>query len=609
MAFFPITKDTFAGLVVVNVVAILATLALFSITVRVIWLAILRLYKRNITQTREYVFFHTQLGYYAACLLIANMFSSAAGLMGLPYLFKRGITEDALCTAQAMFMQFGNIATAYFTVSIAVHTFTSLVLRRRQSVVIYSTTISLGWISAAFISSLPLIMPKPRGPIYGEYNLTCGVRPPYPAHQFLLHLLPIFIAAFVSAVLYSLIFLVLRGTLVIKGGVKLTLNPNERWTGEGGENYHRFIQGIARSMLWYPVAYIVFLIPYSITKLLILSGFKVQFGALIFAYVCWFLLGVANVLLLYNTFRMLYPAFDTKFTTRQDVESFGTAEKFRRATYGVGQSMDNHDLPHRIPEYSFSPTPDSERSDTPSYPEKTATVPSFYNYPISPPVVLSSPSTYNGPPSSFNKPIVTDHFRSESINSTHTYITHSRQASSDSLVSLPVPPRRTRSPPTARGPALQVRNTPSPTGSFQAPEPSPPSTRRLLTPPSGSHRQSSSVSSTDLLNDISDWVAKQRPDGSMPRGIKNRPMLSAVKPAFPSTAALNPRPRVGTPNASPLSYRNQSPPASASSYTSSRTGTAVDYVPTNPSAVPLMGPPPIGRYHHKTPQAGRSGSF
>jgi hypothetical protein len=37
----------------------------------------------------------------------------------------------------------------------------------------------------------------------------------------------------------------------IKGGVTLTLNPNERRAaGKAIENYHRFVARIARSMLW-----------------------------------------------------------------------------------------------------------------------------------------------------------------------------------------------------------------------------------------------------------------------------------------------------------------------------------------------------------------------
>lgn len=62
----------------------------------------------------------------------------------------------------------------------------------------------------------------------------------------------IFIASLLSAFLYSLIYLVLRGSLKIKGGIRLTLDPNARWDGNT-ESYQRFIARVAKSMLWYEV--------------------------------------------------------------------------------------------------------------------------------------------------------------------------------------------------------------------------------------------------------------------------------------------------------------------------------------------------------------------
>lgn len=62
----------------------------------------------------------------------------------------------------------------------------------------------------------------------------------------------ILLASLLGAILYSLIFLVLRGSLKIKSGVKLTLDPNARWHSSEGltESYHRFIARVAKSMLW-----------------------------------------------------------------------------------------------------------------------------------------------------------------------------------------------------------------------------------------------------------------------------------------------------------------------------------------------------------------------
>jgi hypothetical protein len=71
------------------------------------------------------------------------------------------------------------------------------------------------------------------------------------------------------------------------------------------------------------LAYIVLLVPYSFVRLMQISGFVVSLEAIVFAYVCWFSLGmtllslliicpdnwpgVFDVLLLYNTFRILGP--------------------------------------------------------------------------------------------------------------------------------------------------------------------------------------------------------------------------------------------------------------------------------------------------------------
>jgi len=63
----------------------------------------------------------------------------------------------------------------------------------------------------------------------------------------------IFLASILSAVMYSVIFLALRGTLSFKGGIKVSLDPNGRWSNSNQglcEKYHRFILQVGKSMLW-----------------------------------------------------------------------------------------------------------------------------------------------------------------------------------------------------------------------------------------------------------------------------------------------------------------------------------------------------------------------
>jgi len=106
-------------------------------------------------------------------------------------------------------MQIGNIATAYFTVAIAIHTFNSLVLRKRQSICVYGPTIIIGWLTSFavgeylrytseiwfskylswFLAFVPLL--PQMGPLYGPSALACGVRLSFPWHLFFFHLLPV----------------------------------------------------------------------------------------------------------------------------------------------------------------------------------------------------------------------------------------------------------------------------------------------------------------------------------------------------------------------------------------------------------------------------------
>ncbi|KAJ2916631.1 hypothetical protein MD484_g3819, partial [Candolleomyces efflorescens] len=297
------------GAATVNAFAILCTLALLSVALRLIWLAIRSRMAGAEEKPHVYMFFQTQLGNYALCLLLAMTCNTFAGILALPWLIARGITIGTACTTQAVLTQIGTWSSGYFTVTIAIHTFMSLVLKRGQSLLLSRCAMAFGWILAGVIAGLPFFLSKPNGAIYGPDGLMCGIRSAYAQLRFFLHLLPILVASVLSAIFYSVIFLVLRGTIVLQGGIRLSLDPTERWNGSD-DSYNRFLARVARSMVWYPVAYVALLVPYAITRLLQVSGYPVPFQALIFACVCWFMLGVVNVGLLYNTFRVLGPALD-----------------------------------------------------------------------------------------------------------------------------------------------------------------------------------------------------------------------------------------------------------------------------------------------------------
>ncbi|KIM84269.1 hypothetical protein PILCRDRAFT_6532 [Piloderma croceum F 1598] len=363
--FQPIDSNQKQALIVIVAFASLSVFAVAFVFLRAIWLIAnpLRRSSRH-AGSKEYAFFHTQLGHYAACLLGGNLFASAAGTVVGHWVILGGMHEGSICTAQAVLMQIGHWAVAYFTVTIAVHTCRSLVFRSPQKAWLGATVVVIGWLSAVAVGIAPLKMSNSGSSNHSAYGLdgfTCGIKRVDPVPEFLFHLLPIFLAASVSAVIYSLIYLVLRGTLVIRGGLKINLDPQQRWIGRYAfDEYHRFIRAVAKSMLWYPFAYILLLLPYSITKLLNLSGYPVAFGGQVFAETCAVMLGFVNVCLLYNTFRVLGPAFESRSlsSTSYDEVSGGPPEKkpnLQRASQANNQSLqpDSHFLADNNTTLSF----------------------------------------------------------------------------------------------------------------------------------------------------------------------------------------------------------------------------------------------------------------
>ncbi|TFK40233.1 hypothetical protein BDQ12DRAFT_488623 [Crucibulum laeve] len=540
---FPVTQ--MAGATAVYVFAVLSAFALLSVVLRIIWLGIQRHWTR--AEPQEYVFFHTQLGHYAACLLIANLFNSTAGLVGITWVVNRGITEGSVCRAQALVMQIGNWGQAYFTVTIAVHTFNSLVLRRRQSVLICTTTISIGWIVTILLAAVPFMMHNPDGFVYGANGFSCGVRAIYPKAEFMFHLLPIFVASVFSAVLYSLIFLALRGTLMIKGGLKLTFDPNERWNNDDGVNYHRFVARVARSMLWYPIAYIILLVPYSVMRLLDISGFIVPFEAMVFAYVCWFTLGVINVMLLYNTFRVLGPAFDARSSasSRKDLESFGTTELGPSNSFSPAKRSS---LQRKIDEYRFP---------IPAYRPQSQDSLSAMSGTSSTRNLLSLQHERNGSSQSFQS-FATPHMIGRSITPStdldriiaapepalqssspvlaKIQTENLRQDSSNSL-GLPAPPRRTRSPILREPDPAPASTVDGPWEMVSPAIPRQPSNDIFGYPREEKQMHSPSWSSEEL--DTTGWVSRQQQNVTL--DSNGRPLVSAVAPSFTFTESSPPR--------------------------------------------------------------------
>ncbi|KAI0297248.1 hypothetical protein B0F90DRAFT_917031 [Multifurca ochricompacta] len=322
--------------------ALLSTIVLSSVLLSVVWIVFSSIFKRTSCEdlTREAFFFRSQLGQYAVCLLFSNWLSSVSGLMDIEWINGGGVTAGPSCSAQGALSQIGEFGSSFFTITMGIHTFNTLVLRNRQPQWVGIVVTLLGWVAALVIGLGPVsISDRASGPLYNISGFTCGFSKSYQVAHMLLYFLPRFLASFLSVVVFSLIFLMLRGTITINGGLKIQFDPERRLRprNETFEEYQRFIYSVARKMLWLPITFVLALFPSSIVHLMDISGIAVSSGAMAFSYIFQYLDGVFNVLVLFNVLKALGPAMrmrSTNTNVTSDTEK-GDSEKrnVSRPTY------------------------------------------------------------------------------------------------------------------------------------------------------------------------------------------------------------------------------------------------------------------------------------
>ncbi|KAI0636228.1 hypothetical protein C8Q77DRAFT_1053158 [Trametes polyzona] len=327
------------SLIAIVFFALISLLAIFGVLARYSWDPLVNFVKRRRLGANRHhsrAFFHTQLGAYIASLMLSNALSSISMVINVQWAVDKRATDGMLCNTQGILMQIGDTGGAYFTGAIAIHTFNTLVLRNKLPGWTCLAASIWGWLVAILMAATPTwIHNSVLGPIYGINGLSCGISVRWPLLSVVLHLLPILLGSFVSVVFFTLVFLVLRGTLTIKDGIKLNLNRQHRWSMSSVTTieYQRYIAAVARSMLWYPFAFNILLLPALVVGLMESSGLSVPFEALVFASTLASLLGVANSLILCNTLRILRPFLEGNLTLPSkksrdaDMESFFAGAK------------------------------------------------------------------------------------------------------------------------------------------------------------------------------------------------------------------------------------------------------------------------------------------
>jgi len=114
-----------------------------------------------------------------------------------------------------------------------------------------------------------------------------------------------FMAAFFSFILYMLIFLRMRGNIIVEGRrISFRIGKTSQWRGKQFGNQ---ALTIARQMLLYPIAYTILILPIAASRFSSFAGDDVPFGVTVFSAAIFLLSGIVNVTLFTMTRRILPP--------------------------------------------------------------------------------------------------------------------------------------------------------------------------------------------------------------------------------------------------------------------------------------------------------------
>ncbi|KAI0093426.1 hypothetical protein BDY19DRAFT_425166 [Irpex rosettiformis] len=324
-----LTESQAAG---VLVLVITSSISALSILILFAALAISAWNTRKVDNPNLFVRSHAVA--YLVSLLLCDLLQAIGSIMNAEWYIDRAVTFLPFCEAQGAIKQIADLGTAIWSLVIALHTFWVLFLRIQTRKLVMIASLVAVWAGiATLVISGPAALPTKRdGPFFAISGYWCWISDQYTVSRITLDYMFMFISAALSFILYILIFMKLRGNIVVVGTrVRFRMRRGtDAVTGLAADDE---IVAIAKTMLIYPVAYTIIIAPIAIVRFMEMGGHDVSFFATIFTdtiYLCSGRhfgsvrlcaladksIGTVNVLLFFLTRRVLprHSVITKKFT-------------------------------------------------------------------------------------------------------------------------------------------------------------------------------------------------------------------------------------------------------------------------------------------------------
>jgi hypothetical protein len=250
----PLPQGLGTGLIVVGACGLASFLATLSLISFVAY--------RFVTWRDHYTTF---IGYNQYVLLFLNLVfadlcQAAAFLISFYW-----VAEDAIlaptraCQAQGFLLHFGDVASAFFVLAIATHTYWTAVLSRRIPYRVFGCIVIILWLAAIFLTVLGLAIHKDT--YFVRAGAWCWISSDYEPERLGLHFW-LFLSEFGLIVLYVVTFIQLRKRT-------RALFSEDRNAGVSVTNQKSIdaVNRITTLMMLYPFVYVVLTLPLSAARM------------------------------------------------------------------------------------------------------------------------------------------------------------------------------------------------------------------------------------------------------------------------------------------------------------------------------------------------------
>ncbi|KAL5523555.1 hypothetical protein ACEPAG_7728 [Sanghuangporus baumii] len=256
--------------------------------------------------------FRSHVTAYFVSLLVSDLLQSIGSIMNLKWIQEMAVSQSGFCSVQGAIKQAADIGTAFWILTIAVHTFNVLVCGIHARRILMFILLVAVW---SFVATLVVMGPfilqnKSKGPYFNISGYWCWISEKYETEQFLLEYMIMFISAVASFILYVLVFLKLRGNLLVAGGrfrFRSVAKASAWMPYQNNETSDLRVHmvSVAKHMLLYPIAYMILIVPIAACRFAEWTGHEVPFDAIVFSDSVFLLSGFVNTLLFVLTGRVL----------------------------------------------------------------------------------------------------------------------------------------------------------------------------------------------------------------------------------------------------------------------------------------------------------------